>query len=45
VHLYYNASRAAEDYDKLTRKLVICKEELETEDLNEEHKGLYERFL
>ena len=45
VHLYYNASRAAEDYDKLTRKLVICKKELETEDLNKAHKGLYERFF
>jgi transposase len=45
VHLYFNASRAAEDYDKLTKKLVICKEELETEELKEEHQGLYERFF
>ena len=45
VHLYYNASRAAEDYDELTRKLVICKEELETENLNTENKNLYKRFF
>ena len=45
AHLYYNASRAAEDFDKLSRRLVRCKEELETEDLQESNKELYERFF
>jgi transposase len=45
VHLYYNASRAAQDYDDLIRTLVICKEELESEKLDKEHKELYERYF
>jgi len=45
VHLYYNASRAAEEFDKLTKKLVLCKKELETEDLKEENKELYEKLF
>jgi hypothetical protein len=45
LHLYYNAARAAEDFDKLTQKLVACKEELEKEDVQEAHKELYDRFF
>ena len=45
LHLYYNAARAAEEFDKLTQKLIACKRELEKEDLQEAHKELYERFF
>jgi len=45
VHLYYNASRAAEDFDKLSKRLVRCKEELETEDPQESNQEFYERFF
>jgi transposase len=45
VHIYYNAVRAAEDFDKLIKKLVTCKEELESEDLQDAHKEFYERFF
>ena len=45
AHLYYNAARAAEDFDKLTKKLVACKEELESEELQDAHKELYNRFF
>ena len=45
LHLYYNATRSAEDFDNLTKKLLTCKEELEKGDLQEAHKDLYERFF
>jgi transposase len=45
AHLYYNAARAAEDFDNLSKRLVVCKGELEREELDEEHKELYERFF
>ena len=45
AHIYYNATKAAEDVDTLNKKLVICKKELETEDLNDARKSLYERFF
>ena len=45
AHLYYNARRAAEDFDKLSRRLVKCKEELEAEDPQESSKELYDRFF
>ena len=45
LHLYYNAARAAEDFDNITQKLIMCKAELEKEDLQEAHKELYERFF
>jgi len=45
LHLYYNATRAAEDFDALTQKLIACKEELEKGELLEDHKELYERFF
>ena len=45
LHLYYNAAKAAEEFDKLTQKLLVCKRELEMEDLQEANKELYERFF
>jgi transposase len=45
AHLYYNATRAAADFDKLSRRLVKCKEELETENPQESNKELYDRFF
>lgn len=45
VYLFYNASRAALDFGGLIRKLVECKEELESGKLREVHAELYERFL
>jgi transposase len=45
VHLYYNAAHAAEDFDKLNRKLIICKGELESEEPDSSHQSLYDRFF
>ena len=45
AHLYYNAARAVEDFDKLNKKLITCKDELESEVLQDEHKELYDRFF
>jgi hypothetical protein len=45
IHLYYNATRAAEDFDKLSRKLVACKGELERDEPDDAHKSLYSRFF
>ena len=45
AHLYYNASRTADDYDKFNQRLIRCKEELEAEELRESNKELYERFF
>jgi transposase len=45
VHLFYNATRAAEDFDNLTKKLIQCKDELETGCLCESNRVLYERFF
>ena len=45
AHLYYNASRAADDFDKLNKRLVLCKEELETENPQEGNREFYNRFF
>ena len=45
VHLYYNASRAADDYDSLVKRLISCKEDLEQGNLKEKHRDLYERYF
>jgi transposase len=45
VHIYFNATRAAEDFDNLTRKMLTLKDELESGQLNEKHQELYERFF
>ena len=45
THIYYNASRAAEDYDKLNQKLIMCKDELEANELKESNREYYDRFF
>jgi transposase len=45
LHLNYNAAKAAEEFDKLTQKLLVCKRELEMEDLQEANNELYDRFF
>jgi transposase len=45
AHLYYNAARAAEEFDSLTRKLIACKKELEEGKRKEANEELYERFF
>ena len=45
IHLYYNASKAAEDFDNLMGKLVACKKDLETGNRKSAHNELYERFF
>ena len=45
AHLYYNAASAAENFDKLTKRLIICKDELERGDLQEANKEFYDRFF
>jgi len=45
VHLYYNATRAADDYDGLVKRLIACKEELEKGVFVERHRALYERYF
>ena len=45
AHLYYNATRAAEDFDKLSKKLVACKGELEREEPDKAKQDLYDRFF
>ncbi len=45
LHIYYNAARAANDHDKLTKKLVLCKKELESGQRVEAHNDFYERFF
>ncbi|MCL2825195.1 MAG: IS1634 family transposase [Polyangiaceae bacterium] len=45
VHLYYNSTRAAEDYDRFIKKLISCKGELESGNRNEKNKDLYERYF
>jgi len=45
AHLYYNATRAAADFDKLSKELIMCKEELEAEAPQESRSDFYERFF
>ena len=45
MHIYYNAERAAEDFDKLTRKLIKYKEEVIEGKRIKEHEEFYERYL
>lgn len=45
AHLYYNATRAAADFDRLTKELVKCKAELEAEEPQESHAEMYERYF
>jgi transposase len=45
LHIFYNAARAAADYDALTKKLVLCKKELETGRKSSAHEDFYEQFF
>jgi hypothetical protein len=45
AHLYYNATRAAEDFDKLSKRLVQCKDELEAENPQKSNQDYYDRFF
>jgi transposase len=37
--------RAADDHDRLVKRLILCKEELETGAHVEKHRDLYERYF
>ena len=45
VHVFYNAQRAATNYDAFTRKLLALKKELETGQLIEANEKLYQRYF
>jgi transposase len=45
LHLYYNAQKAADDFDTLSHTLVECKAELENNKKVEKHRELYQRFF
>lgn len=45
LHICYNASKAADDFDGLTNRLIAWKEELEANRLVKEHEEMYERFF
>ncbi|MCL2822903.1 MAG: transposase [Polyangiaceae bacterium] len=45
VHLYYNSTRAADDYDDFIKKLISCKEEHESGNRKDRNKDLYEPYL
>jgi len=45
LHIYYNAFKAATDFDDLTNRLIRWKGELETNQPVPEHKDIYERFF
>ncbi len=45
VHIYYNATRAAEDFDRYTRKMLQLKEELVSGHTIEKNQELYDRFF
>ncbi len=45
LHVFYNPHRAADDQDLLIRKLLMCKEELETGKRVPAHEQDYEQFF
>jgi transposase len=45
LHLYYNAERAASDFDRFTRKLISYRDELLSEKPLKEHEDFYQRYL
>ena len=45
LHVFYNATRAAEDYDNLVKSLLIRRTELETGNTKEAYRDLYDRFF
>ena len=45
LHLYYNAERAASDFDRFTRKLIAYRNELLNGEPTKEHEDFYQRYL
>lgn len=45
LHVYYNPHRAADDKDALSRRLLLCKKELESGELNPDHEQDYEQYF
>ena len=45
LHIYYNVSRAGEEYEKFTRNLLEAKRKLEEGDLSEADKKRYLRYF
>lgn len=45
LHLYYNAERAASDFDHFTRKLILYRNELLEGKPVKEHEEFYQRYL
>ena len=45
LHVYYNAHRASDDYEALTRRLLQCKKELVSGKLDPAHEQDYEQYF
>jgi len=45
LHVYFNSHQAADDFEQMVRHLMICKNELETGELNKEHERDYEQYF
>jgi len=45
LHVYYNAHRAADDLDELSQRLLACKEELESGQLDSRHEADYQAYF
>ena len=45
LHIYFNACRAADEFDRFTRELLQYKQELETRKRVKAHEEFYDRFL
>jgi transposase len=45
LHIYYNPHRAADDFEELTKRLLLCKQELENGQRNEAHENDYEQYF
>ena len=45
LHIYYNAERAAQDFDKFTLKMLQYKQEVESGKRIADHEKYYERYL
>jgi transposase len=45
MHIYYDPHRAADDFEALNKRLLVCKEELESGKLNKSHESDYEQYF
>jgi transposase len=45
LHIYYNAERAAEEFDRFTRKIIAYRDELLAGNPVEKHQEFYRRYL